>query len=68
MPDEPRKKQLPPGCYTACGGRIQEPERYPSAIYRGQRIFFCNTACLGAFESDPERFMAGEIKHPLQQK
>jgi hypothetical protein len=40
MPEEPKKKQLPPGCYTACGWRIDEPERYPSVFYRGQQIFF----------------------------
>jgi len=68
MPEKLKKKQLPPGHYTACGGRIQEPERYPSAVFRGQKIFFCNEACRQAFESDPERFMAGDIEHPLEQK
>ena len=66
MPDEQKKKQLPPGYYTACGGQIYEPERYPSVIYRGQQIFFCNRACLRAFEADPGRFMSGDIEHPME--
>jgi len=49
---------------TVCGGKIEEPEKYPSAIYRGQRVYFCAESCLMAFQSDPERFMAGEIEHP----
>lgn len=53
---------------TVCGGKIAEPDRYPSAIYRGQRIYFCAQACLRAFEADPGRFMAGEIKHPLEEE
>jgi YHS domain-containing protein len=27
-------------------------------------VYFCTRACLRAFESDPDRFMAGEIEHP----
>ncbi len=49
---------------TACGGKIKDPERFPGAIFRGEQIYFCTAACLAAFESDPERFMAGEIEHP----
>jgi YHS domain-containing protein len=52
---------------TACGGTLKEPDRYPSAEYRGQLVYFCTRACLRAFESDPDRFMAGEIKHPTEQ-
>lgn len=50
---------------TACGGTIQNPENYPSAVFQGKRIFFCTEACLKAFEADPDRFMASEIEHPL---
>jgi len=50
--------------FTACGGKITDPQRYPSAVFRGERVYFCTPACLRAFESDPERFMAGEIEHP----
>ncbi|MEZ0395703.1 MAG: hypothetical protein ABWK53_04635 [Anaerolineales bacterium] len=49
---------------TACGGKIDDPQKYPSAIFRGERVYFCTLACLKAFETDPERFMAGEIEHP----
>ena len=52
---------------TACGGNLTDPTGYPSAIYRGQRIYFCLQACLRVFESDPDRFMAGEIEHPTKE-
>ncbi len=53
---------------SACGGKIKDPERFPSAIYRGERVYFCTHACLRAFEAAPERFMAGEIEHPLDEE
>ncbi len=49
---------------TVCGGKMKDPEKFPSAIFHGERVYFCTPACLLAFESDPERFMAGEIEHP----
>jgi len=49
---------------TACGGRLKDPANYPQAVYHGKRVYFCTTACLRAFEQDPDRFMAGEIEHP----
>jgi len=52
---------------TACGGEINDPECFPSAIFRGERVYLCTQACLRALESDPERFMAGEIEHPLDE-
>lgn len=52
---------------TACGGKLTNPTGYPSAIYRGKRFYFCLQACLRAFESDPDRFMAGEIDHPTEE-
>lgn len=51
---------------TACGGVIKEPSKYPSADYRGERVYFCTNACLRAFEQAPDQFMAGEIEHPLE--
>lgn len=57
-----------PEIRTVCGGKITDLERYPSALYHGQRVYFCTLACLRAFESDPDRFMAGEIKHPTDQE
>lgn len=68
MTEKPRNNQLPPIYLTACGGRIYEPERYPSVMYRGKQIFLCNQACLKAYEADPDRFMSGDIEHPLEQQ
>jgi YHS domain-containing protein len=53
-----------PDLLTVCGGKMKDPENFPSAIFHGERVYFCTTACLAAFESDPDRFMAGEIEHP----
>jgi YHS domain-containing protein len=50
---------------TACGGNIKDPSKYPSGEYRGERVYFCIRGCLHAFEQDPDPFMSGEIKHPL---
>ncbi|MEW6092913.1 MAG: methyltransferase domain-containing protein [Chloroflexota bacterium] len=52
--------------FTACGGKIKDTARYPSAIFRGEQVYFCTRACLRTFESDPEGFMAGEIEHPTE--
>lgn len=54
-----------PGCVTACGGKLKDPTDHPSVIYRGERIYFCATACLRVFEQDPDSFMAGEVEHPI---
>ena len=53
---------------TACGGTVKNPERYPSADFHGEKVIFCTPACLRAFESDPERFMTGEIEHPVDEE
>ncbi|MEW6083317.1 MAG: YHS domain-containing protein [Chloroflexota bacterium] len=50
---------------TVCGGRLKEPSKYPQAVYRGERVYFCTQACLRAFEREPDLFMSGEIEHPL---
>jgi YHS domain-containing protein len=50
---------------TACGGKLKDTAGYPSAVYRGELVFFCTRACLVGFEHDPDRFMAGEIEHPI---
>lgn len=49
---------------TACGGIIKNPDRFPSAMYKGKNIYFCTQACLKAFEAAPDAFMKGEIEHP----
>ncbi len=52
---------------TACGGFLKDPTNYPSATYRGERIYFCTRACARVFEQDPDSFMAGEVEHPLEE-
>ena len=52
---------------TACGGKLKDPANYPSAIYRGEQVYFCTWACLRAFERDPDPFMAGEVEHPIDE-
>ena len=49
---------------TVCGGKIKDTTRYPSALYKGERVYFCTRACLRIFKTDPDRFIAGEIEHP----
>ena len=50
---------------TACGGTISHLENFPSAVYRGERVYFCTLACLKGFEKNPDPYMAGEIEHPV---
>jgi YHS domain-containing protein len=50
---------------TACGGKLKDTTGFPSAIYRGERFYFCTLACFRVFEQDPDPFMAGEIEHPM---
>jgi YHS domain-containing protein len=50
---------------TVCGEKIEDPRDFPSAEYDGKTVYFCTKRCLAAFETDPDRFIAGEIEHPL---
>ena len=59
-PSEPEFK-------TACGGALKDPANYPSALYRGERVYFCTRACLRVFEQDPDPFIAGEVEHPIEE-
>ncbi len=52
---------------SACGGILKDPSAYPSAMFNGERVYFCANACLKAFLSAPEAFMAGEVEHPLDE-
>jgi YHS domain-containing protein len=52
---------------TACGGKIEDPNRYPSAFYQGKRVYFCSRACMRAFEDAPDAFMSGAIEHPIEE-
>lgn len=53
-----------PEFQTTCGGKIKDPSKYPSALYRGERVYFCTQACLDTFLQGPDPFMAGEVEHP----
>ena len=59
---EPRPERI---IKSACGGILTDPEKYPSADYKGERVYFCTRGCLRAFEKNPEGFMNGEVEHPL---
>ena len=59
--------QEPQEIKSACGGILKDPSRYPSAMFNGERVYFCANACLKAFLSAPEAFMAGEVEHPLDE-
>lgn len=59
MVDDPQLES-----YTACGGKIIQPERYISGEHNGETVYFCSAACYQVFLKDPDRFMAGEIEHP----
>ena len=54
-----------PQYQTACRGTLKNPTNYPKAAYRGTEVYFCTLACIHAFEQDPDPFMAGEVKHPI---
>lgn len=49
---------------TVCGSAILDPSRYPSAMYKGEEVYFCTNACLRVFKLDPDPFVAGEVEHP----
>ncbi len=49
---------------TVCGSVIRDPDKYPSAIYRGEVVYLRTGGCLRAFQGEPDRFIAGEIEHP----
>jgi YHS domain-containing protein len=54
------------GLLTVCGGRMDDPQKYPASVFQGKNVYFCNEACLRAFQNDPHGFMAGEIEHPVE--
>jgi YHS domain-containing protein len=61
LPNQPKPLK------TVCGGDMSDPRLFPSADYRGQRVYFCTRACLRAFQDGPDRFMRGEIEHPKEE-
>ena len=62
VPTQETEQQLPK---SACGGILKDPARYPSAMFDGEKVYFCTAACLKVFLEAPQAFMAGEVEHPL---
>ena len=50
--------------FVALCGRVfhSDPDYFPQAEYRGRRIYLCTDSCLGAFLSDPDRFVSAHKK------
>ena len=61
MTDSPSS---PRDSFVAICGRVfhADPDYFPQAEYRGRRIYLCTDSCLGAFLSDPDRFVAAHKK------
>jgi len=57
-----------PTILSVCGGKLKDPENYPSGEYNGERVYFCTRACLRAFEQNPDGFMNGEVDHPSDEE
>ena len=62
LTQEPEQQEIK----SACGGTLKDPSAYPSAMFNGERVYFCNAACLKAFLLSPDAFMAGEGEQPLE--
>jgi YHS domain-containing protein len=58
MLDKPERRPRSPYFVSLCGRifRNADPQYFPRAEYRGRMIYLCTESCLGAFNSDPERF------------
>lgn len=52
-----------PQLKTFCGGKMKNPDKFPSAIYRDEKIYFCDNSCLKEFEKEPDNFIAGKTDH-----
>jgi YHS domain-containing protein len=52
---------------TVCGGILTEPEKYPSMIFKDDRLYFCTRACMRVFQENPQAFLDGEVEHPLEE-
>ena len=52
---------------SVCGGILTEPEKYPSAVFKDERLYFCTRACLRVFKENPQAFLDGEVEHPLEE-
>jgi YHS domain-containing protein len=61
---EAETKRAERDSFVALCGRVfhADPDYFPKAEYRGRRIYLCTDSCLGAFLSDPDRFVAAHKK------
>ncbi len=60
---EQTETKKPASFVTICGRVFHaDPDYFPQAEYRGRRIYLCTDSCLGAFLSDPDRFVAAHKK------
>jgi len=48
---------------SACGGKIKDTSKYPSAEYQGTRAYFYTQARREPILLDPDPCMAGEVEH-----
>ena len=52
-----------PSFVTLCGRVFHaDPEFFPQVKYHGHTLYLCTEACLDAFLSDPDRFVAAHKK------
>lgn len=57
------EKRTHPSFVALCGRVFHsDPEFFPQAEYRGETIYLCTETCLGAFLSDPDRFVIAHRK------
>ncbi|MEO0009019.1 MAG: heavy metal translocating P-type ATPase [candidate division WOR-3 bacterium] len=47
-----------------CGMTVKEGEEAGKWDYQGQTYYFCSTACLKKFQSDPEKFLSSPATEP----
>ncbi len=65
-PETAETKQASRDSFVTICGRVfhADPRYFPTAQYRGRTIYMCTDSCLGAFLSDPDRFVAAHKKKP----
>jgi len=64
---EMEQSENQPVIKSVCGGILTEPEKYPSAVFKDERLYFCTRACLRVFQQNPQAFLDGEVEHPLEE-
>lgn len=59
---DPYEKYIasPPKTCTVCGGEFTAAQPAITKEFTGEYYSFCSPACIGTFESDPEKFTRPE--------